>query len=123
MRAGNRKTGIRLRVVLEPDVALGPGKADLLRAIAEHGSISAAGRSMGMSYKRAWSLAEALNKDFREPLIAASKGGKSGGGASLTDLGREVLDLYARIESHAEDAAAEEISRLRDLVSDDQPQG
>lgn len=70
---------VSLRVALSPDTLLGPGKADLLQGIRETGSIAAAGRRMGMSYKRAWYLIDTLNNGFREPLVMASKGGKAGG--------------------------------------------
>jgi molybdate transport system regulatory protein len=82
---------LRLRIMLAPGQWLGPGKADLLEAIADTGSISAAGRRMGMSYKRAWGLVEGLNEMFGAPLVAASRGGAAHGGAGLTDLGAEVL--------------------------------
>lgn len=78
---------------------VGPGKAMILEQIAKHGSIAAAGRSMGMSYKRAWSLIETLNGMFHEPLVNSSRGGPAGGGASLTETGVRVLALYRDIET------------------------
>ena len=116
MRAANRTTGARLRLVLEPEVAIGPGKADLLEAIGRTGSIAAAGRDLGMSYKRAWSLIEALNRDFGAPLVATSKGGQTRGGAELTALGRDVLDLYRRMEANAGAAIESDLDALRELV-------
>jgi Bacterial regulatory helix-turn-helix protein, lysR family len=77
MRIGNRTTGARLRIVLEPDIAIGPGKADLLEGIRETGSIAAAGRRLGMSYKRAWLLVETMNACFKSPLVEASRGGRA----------------------------------------------
>jgi molybdate transport system regulatory protein len=118
MKAGNKKPGTRLRVVLEPDIAIGPGKADMLEGIRETGSISAAGRRMGMSYKRAWTIIDGLNRDFRAPLVTAAKGGAKGGGASLTPLGDEVLMRYRRIEAVAEEAAAAEIVALKAILTD-----
>lgn len=103
----------RLRVVLAPGVFLGPGKADLLDAIAETGSISAAGRRMGMSYKRAWQLVETLNGYFRMPLVTAATGGKAGGGAQLTKLGAEVLARYRRMDAATAKACAAEIKALQ----------
>src|SRR3546814_19813431 len=97
MRSGNRTVGARLRIVLEPAVAIGPGKADLLQGIKETGSIAAAGRRMGMSYKRAWYLVETMNRCFRSPVVEAAKGGRYGGGAVLTALGEEVLARYRRM--------------------------
>ncbi|MGE0845217.1 MAG: winged helix-turn-helix domain-containing protein [Flavobacteriaceae bacterium] len=118
MKRRNKTTGARLRVVLEPDIALGPGKADLLQGIAEEGSIAAAGRAQGMSYKRAWGLVEEMNADFREPLVATSKGGSSHGGAALTTAGMAVLALYRRMEEQAAKAIAGDIATLRRMTAD-----
>lgn len=118
MRVGNRKTGVRVRLVFEPDVAFGPGKADLLEAIAKTGSIAAGGRRMGMSYKRAWTLVEALNGDFAEPLVDSTRGGAQGGGARLTAAGEKVLALYRRLEDRAGDATRTEVAAMRDLLRD-----
>ncbi|MEC9346510.1 MAG: LysR family transcriptional regulator [Pseudomonadota bacterium] len=107
-----------LRVVLAPGVEIGPGKADLLEAIAETGSISAAGRRMGMSYRRAWQLVETLNDGFREPLVIASRGGNAGGGAALTDAGRTVLEAYREMQRKTARVISGEIASLRALTSD-----
>jgi len=104
---------LHIRVDLVPGISLGPGKADLLQGIAETGSIAAAGRRLGMSYKRAWSLVETLNGMFQEPLVAATKGGASGGGAALTATGEAVLARYRAIQERAARAAAEELAALR----------
>lgn len=101
-----------IRINLTADVLLGPGKADLLQGIAETGSISAAGRRMGMSYKRAWYLVDTMNGYFPEPLVVSSKGGRTGGGASLTATGRAALDCYRRIQKKAEAAIQAEIAHL-----------
>lgn len=97
------RIGLHLRVVLRDptgrSVAFGPGKADLMAAIEEAGSIAAAGRHLGMSYKRAWSLVETLNAMFRGPLVDASKGGAHGGGAMLTPLGARILAAYRALET------------------------
>jgi molybdate transport system regulatory protein len=106
---------ITLRVALGPETLLGPGKAALLAGIAETGSIAAASRRMGMSYKRAWYLIDTLNSYFREPLVTSSKGGRAGGGATLTDTGRAVLGLYLRIERSAATAAAADLHKLAAL--------
>lgn len=103
----------RLRVVLAPGVFLGPGKGDLLEGIAETGSIAAAGRRMGMSYKRAWQLVETLNGYFRTPLVTAATGGKAGGGAQLTRLGQDVLSRYRRMEAATAKACAADIKALQ----------
>ncbi len=104
---------LRLRVIFDPDVVLGPGKADLLEGIRETGSISAAGRRMKMSYKRAWDLVDALNRYFDQPAVFTSKGGSGGGGASLTPWGEELLGLYRRIEARSAEAVADEVAQLR----------
>jgi molybdate transport system regulatory protein len=101
-----------LRVDFGEQGALGPGKARLMELIAETGSISAAGRAMGMSYRRAWLLVDSLNASFREPLVAKQTGGSGGGGAVLTRLGREVVQRYRRIERRATSAGRVDIEAL-----------
>jgi molybdate transport system regulatory protein len=118
MRIGNRTVGARLRIVLEPDIAIGPGKADLLEGIRETGSIAAAGRRLGMSYKRAWLLVETMNACFKSPLVEASRGGRARGGAILTKLGHEVLARYRRMEALTEEAVELEMAALRAFVAD-----
>ncbi len=81
----------RLRILFPGGLRLGPGKIELLAAIGETGSISAAGRALGMSYRRAWLLIDEANRMFTAPLVLASAGGSHGGGAQLTDLGRSVI--------------------------------
>ncbi|AZG78820.1 winged helix-turn-helix domain-containing protein [Methylocystis rosea] len=103
---------LSLRIYLAPDVFLGPGKADLLQGIVETGSIAAAGRRMNMSYKRAWYLVDTLNGYFDEPLVVSSKGGRAGGGASLTDTGRAVLECYRRVQEKTEAAIKSELKSL-----------
>lgn len=98
----------RLRLHVGDDIAIGPGKADLLRHIGETGSIAAAGRAMGMSYKRAWLLVGLMNKAFAEPLVTASRGGNQRGGAQLTTTGEKVLAAYERL--------VETISRNREVA-------
>jgi molybdate transport system regulatory protein len=99
----------RLRILLGEAIAVGPGKADLLATIATTGSISAAARAMGMSYRRAWLLANELNRAFCSPLIVSGVGGRRGGGAIVTDLGHEVLRRYRGMEALAETCLAAEI--------------
>lgn len=118
MSIRNRTPGARLRLVLEPEVAIGPGKADLLDGIEATGSIAAAGRRMGMSYKRAWTLVEVMNGDFATPLVSTTKGGRTHGGAALTPVGREVLTLYRRMELRAGEAIEGDMAALRRLLSD-----
>lgn len=109
---------LRLRIFFGDDVMLGPGKADLLDHIRETGSIAAAGRTMGMSYKRAWSLVEEMNRGYRELLVDSSRGGAKGGGAALTQAGEAVLAHYRKIEEITAREAEAEISALRSLLSD-----
>ena len=119
MKAGNKTTGARLRIVLEPDIAIGPGKADILEGIKTTGSIAAAGRAMGMSYKRAWMLVETMNACFRAPLVTTSRGGRARGGATLTAEGEDVLAAYRRMQALTEKAIAKEMVRLRTLLKED----
>jgi molybdate transport system regulatory protein len=88
----------RLRVVCGEEVALGPGKADLLSLIAETGSIREAAERMNMSYTRAWKLVQTMNDCFREPLVSAERGGNARGGARLTETGEKALRLYREME-------------------------
>ncbi|HXF54138.1 MAG TPA: LysR family transcriptional regulator [Hyphomicrobiaceae bacterium] len=113
MRVGNQTVGARLRIVIAPGIAIGPGKAALLEGIKETGSISAAARRMDMSYKRAWYLVETLNGHFGRPLVVSVKGGRAGGGAQLTELGEEVLAAFREMERRTETAIAPVIKRLR----------
>jgi molybdate transport system regulatory protein len=106
---------IRIRLVLQGGKAVGPGKADLLAAIDRLGSIAAAGRLMGMSYQRAWSLVEALNQTFREPLVLLSRGGATRGGATLTPMGHDVLARYRAIVVSAAASCEAELRALEKL--------
>jgi molybdate transport system regulatory protein len=107
---------LRLRVLLGQTIALGPGKADLLEGIRESGSIAAAGRRLGMSYKRAWLLVGTMNRCFSTPLVKAVKGGKSGGGARLTALGDKVLARYRHMERETGRAVADDLSSLKRVM-------
>ncbi|CDZ28793.1 LysR family transcriptional regulator [Neorhizobium galegae] len=93
-----------IRIDLDNGVRLGPGKAQLLELIAQHGSIRAAGASIGMSYRRAWLLGDEINRMFKEPSIFTRHGGKSGGGAGLTEFGQELLSRYRRMEKASREA-------------------
>ena len=101
-----KKPNPRLRILLGRSIAIGPGKAELLRLIETTGSISAAAREMGMSYRRAWTLVETMNTAFREPLVAAATGGKGGGGATLSAAGLQLVKAYRALEAeHARQVA------------------
>jgi molybdate transport system regulatory protein len=93
------RQALRMRIVLRHGAALGPGKIDLLEAIDETGSIRAAGSRFKMSYRRAWSLVAELNGMFATPLVTAATGGRGGGGASLTPMGREVVKRFRAMET------------------------
>ncbi len=108
----------RIRLVFGPDEMMGPGKAELLERIQRTGSIAAAGREMGMSYKRAWQLVETLNAMFRSPLVERSRGGAKGGGAQITETGLAVLEEYRAIELKARAAGDPHIEKLKTLLSD-----
>lgn len=113
MKSKTSTDGVFLRVSVAPGIALGPGKANLLEGIKETGSIAAAGRLMGMSYKRAWYLVEALNSHFSVDLVVATKGGRTGGGAELTELGEAVLSAYREMQRAAAKAIAPSLRKLR----------
>jgi molybdate transport system regulatory protein len=112
---------LRLRVDFGAFGAIGPGKIRLLELIGEHGSITTAGRTMAMSYRRAWLLVESLNNAFREPLVAAQRGGSSGGGAALTPFGREIVRRYRAIEAQAAKAVAGDLKSLSQALADAPP--
>jgi molybdate transport system regulatory protein len=106
----------RLRITKGKNIAVGPGKIDLLAAIAATGSITAAARQMGMSYRRAWLLVDTMNRCFKRPVVEAEVGGKLGGGTRLTALGSEVVHHYRRIEARAAKAGAADIAALNRLL-------
>lgn len=109
---------LSLRIDLDPggpDGRLGPGKVALLKAVAEAGSISAAARRLGMSYRRAWLLVDALNRLFGAPVVETREGGSGGGGAALTPLGQAVVRHYEAATAGAEEAAGRAIADLERL--------
>lgn len=109
---------LRIRIVFGESEMIGPGKAELLERIARTGSIAAAGREMGMSYKRAWELVGMLNAMFRDPVVESTRGGAGGGGAVLTDNGRRVLALFRAFEHEAAQLGTERLDALRQLLRD-----
>jgi len=110
----NITEGLRFRIVLEPGIALGPGKADLLQAIDETASLTAAAARFGMSYKRGWSLVRELNAAFAEPLVETEKGGAGGGGgARLTPRGKYVLKRFRKMAADASRAIEAGVADLR----------
>ncbi len=107
---------LRIRIELAGARILGPGRAELLALIQSTGSIAAAGRQIGMSYKRAWILVEAMNRSYAQPLVEAMKGGAGGGGARLTPAGGEVLLAYQSLAQDCSKAAAAQLERLQKLL-------
>ena len=109
-------TRLSIRIDLASGDRIGPGKIALLEAIRSTGSISAAARSLGMSYRRAWLLVEEVNGALLEPAVSAETGGRHGGGAVLTAVGERIIDLYRAIETHARSAAGGEFRAIGKLV-------
>lgn len=108
--------GPRVRILMGEMTAMGPGRADLIDAIGRTGSISAAGREMNMSYRRAWLLIESTNAAFVEPLVVTATGGAGGGGATVTDFGRGVVEHYRLMERKAAEAITSDFSIFSRLL-------
>ena len=106
----------RMRIRRADAIALGPGKVALLGAVKEHGSISAAARSLDMSYRRAWLLMDELNRSLKSPATVSEHGGQRGGGSVLTPVGEEIIRLYRDIETQAYAACSDQIAALTKLV-------
>lgn len=103
---------LTIRIDLSDQGAIGPGKIRLLELVGESGSISAAGRAMRMSYRRAWTLIDGLNRCFRQPVVETQLGGTRGGGAALTELGHDLIARYRAIERAATKVAAPGLAAL-----------
>jgi molybdate transport system regulatory protein len=114
---------LTLRIDLGPEQSIGPGKMRLLEAVEAQGSISGAGRALGMSYRRAWLLIDDMNQTFREPVVATQLGGKEGGGASLTPFGQKILARYRAIEAGAARATARDLAFLASALREKAPRG
>jgi len=119
LRGRRERSFPRVRILMADGMVLGPGKVDLLEAIGRTGSISAAGRELGMSYRRAWLLVDALNHMFPNALVTASPGGSRGGGAKLTDYGRGVAAAYRRVEARTRAVMREELEPFNVRVDSD----
>ena len=107
----------RLRVTAGEAIFVGPGKVALLEAIRDTRSITAAAKSLGMSYRRAWVLVDELNRSLASAAVESAIGGEHGGGSALTALGVELIDVYRRIEATAARACAKDIVRLLELAT------
>jgi molybdate transport system regulatory protein len=114
---GKPQMRFRMRITDGGEVAVGPGKIALLEAVERTGSITAAAKTLDMSYRRAWLLLDALNRSLRRPAVESVKGGQHGGGCELTAVGRELIALYRRIEQEATVACRSDIRRLMGLLS------
>lgn len=106
----------QLRVMLDDEIAFGPGKADLLDAIRATGSISGAGKKMGMSYRRAWLLVDSMSRCFQKPLVDTAKGGANGGGTQLTELGIQVLEQYRALQQDVAAITEKHFKHLQPLL-------
>jgi molybdate transport system regulatory protein len=106
----------RMRIRSGDAVALGPGKVELLEAVREYGSISAAARSLGMSYRRAWLLIDELNRSLKAPATHSEQGGQSGGGCTLTPVGENIIRLYRDVEVEAQRSCAKQLAELTRMI-------
>jgi molybdate transport system regulatory protein len=113
LKSDLRQAALTIRIDFGAHGYLGPGKIALMELISKYGSISAAGKDMGMSYRRAWLLVDEINQIFREPLVEKKMGGSGGGGARLTKLGRDIVGRYRAIEGAAATASAAELRALK----------
>lgn len=115
-RTRHDRPAMQIRLVADRDVVLGPGKAALLEAIDASGSIAAASRSLGLSYKKAWQLIDTMNRHLPEPVVTTASGGNQRGGAGLTPLGREVIAGYRALQRRLDPNTCEEARALLALV-------
>ena len=116
LKAGAFRVRPRLRIMRGEEIALGPGRADLLELIASTGSLRSAAKRMGVSYMRAWQLIKYTNQCFRDPVVEAVRGGRTGGGARLTAVGLKAVALYRRMEKESERAARLPWAELKRLL-------
>ena len=114
-------TRITLRIDFDESRALGPGKVRLLELVGQTGSISAAGRAMGMSYRRAWLLIDALNQTFQQPVVQTREGGVGGGGADLTEFGIALVANYRAMEQETREILARRINELEQSLALKEP--
>lgn len=106
----------KFRILSGDDIAMGPGKSDLIAAIEATGSISRAAKQLGMSYRRAWTLVDTMNRCFKEPLVTTATGGDHGGGARVTDFGREVLRRFNAMQTKADAAISADVAAFSKLM-------
>jgi molybdate transport system regulatory protein len=118
-KAGRRDESARpqIRIMFRKAIAMGPGKADLLQAIEHTGSISAAARSLGMSYRRAWLLVDTMNQCFKTPVVETLTGGQRGGGARVTEFGQDVLNRYRAMDAKAAASVRRDLAAFSRLMT------
>lgn len=114
-----REQKAQVRILFGSVYPLGPGKASLIEAVGRTGSISAAARELGMSYRRAWQLIDSTNKCFRQPLVETVTGGRGGGGARVTPFGQNVLARFRDIESKAIASVDRDIAAFARYLADE----
>jgi molybdate transport system regulatory protein len=107
----------QIRIMFRKAIAMGPGKADLLQAIERTGSISAAARSLGMSYRRAWLLVDTMNQSFKSAVVETLTGGQRGGGARVTELGHDVLARYLAMDAKAAASVRRDLAAFSRLMA------
>ena len=115
-KSAGARLKIQARLMLDDEIAFGPGKADLLLAIQVTGSISAAGKHLGMSYRRAWLLVDAMNRCFQQPLVETATGGTQGGGTRLTELGLDVLRRYQQLQQAIQTLGEQHFPEFKPLL-------
>ncbi len=111
-------TRLTLRVDFGSRRSIGPGKIRLLEEVVRTGSISEAGRKLGMSYRRAWLLIDDMNRCFNQAVVSAKPGGSQGGGTSLTKFGAELIQRYRAIEAAASRAGKSHLGSLEGALRD-----
>ncbi len=114
----SKQTSPTIRILFGSSVSLGPGKVAMLEAIDRTGSISAAARAMGMSYRRAWLLVDVMNRSFRSAVVETAAGGQGGGGTRVTELGKDLLARYREIEEKAVASIADDMLALQGFLAD-----
>ena len=107
---------LRLRMHYGEEIAIGPGKVELLKLVQETGSIAESSRRMKMSYMRAWTLIQTMNQCFKKPVITTLRGGDKNGGATLTAMGRQILELFGRLERECQTASMDTQSEIASLL-------
>ncbi|QJR13603.1 winged helix-turn-helix domain-containing protein [Usitatibacter palustris] len=114
----HRRGATKLRIMFGPEIAMGPGKSDLLETIAATGSISESARKLGMSYRRTWLLVDTMNRCFREPVVASATGGTGGGGAQVTPFGLQVIARFRSMQKRIDRVLTPELEAFSDLLAD-----